>query len=98
MSGYMIAQVKIHDPQEYGKYKLAFMDAYELFDCRVLVATDDVEVLEGEWPKVRTVVVEFPSMDRAREFYESEQYQKISQHRFRAATTNMILADGFLGL
>jgi uncharacterized protein (DUF1330 family) len=96
MSCYVIAQVKVHDREEYKKYQLAFMAASKPFGVRVLVATDDVEVLEGEWPQVRTIVMEYPSMDRAREWYKSEQYQQIAHHRFQAATTDMILADAYV--
>ena len=97
MSGYIIASIKVHDSQEYKEYLAGFMDAFRPYDGEILVATDDLEVLEGEWPAVRTVVMKFSSIDRAREWYESAQYQKIAQHRFRAATSNVILVDGFIG-
>ena len=95
MAGYVIAHVEVHDAQEYQEYLSGFMAAFEPFDGKVLVATDQVEVLEGSWPQVRTVVMAFPSVDRAREWYFSEQYQAVAQHRFRAAKTNMILVDGY---
>ena len=95
MSAYIIAQVKVHDLEEYRKYQSAFMAASEPFGVRVLVATDDAEVLEGECPQVRNVIMEYPFKDRAKEWYESEQSLDIVQIRFRAATTNMILVDGF---
>lgn len=97
MSAYIIANIKIHDPNEYKKYLEGFMDAFRPYDGKILVATDDLEVLEGEWPAVRTVVMEFRSIDRAKEWYQSAQYQKIAPHRFNSATTNMILAEGFVG-
>jgi len=97
MSGYIIASIKVHDPQEYKEYLAGFIDAFRPYDGSIVVATDDLEVLEGEWPAVRTVVLKFSSIDRAKEWYQSEQYQKIAHHRFRAATTNMILVDGFTG-
>jgi uncharacterized protein (DUF1330 family) len=94
---YIIANIKLQDPQEYREYLAGFMDTFRPYDGRILVATDNLEILEGEWPAVRTVVMKFPSPGRAREWYQSEQYQKLTHHRFRAATTNMILADGFTG-
>jgi uncharacterized protein (DUF1330 family) len=97
MSGYIIANVKVHDPKEYRKYLSEFMDTFRPYHGRILVATDNLEVLEGEWPAVRTVVMEFTPVDRAREWYKSERYRKLAHHRFRAATTNMILVDGFTG-
>jgi uncharacterized protein (DUF1330 family) len=98
MPAYLIGQVSIHDPAEYERYLTGFMDAFVPFDGRVLVAAKDVEVLEGTWPRTRTVVLAFPSMDHARRWYESPQYQSIVQHRFKAATANMILADRFEGM
>ncbi len=96
MPAYLIAQVTIHDRAEYEKYLAGFMDAFAPFDGRVLVAADDVEVLEGTWPQTHTVVLEFPSLDHAKRWYESPKYQSIVQHRFKAATSNIILADGWL--
>jgi uncharacterized protein (DUF1330 family) len=94
---YFIGQVTVHDSAEYEKYLAGFMEAFAPFEGRVLVATEDVEVLEGTWPRTRTVVLEFPSMENARNWYESLDYQAVAQHRFKAATTNLILASGFEG-
>jgi uncharacterized protein (DUF1330 family) len=44
MSGYIIANLKVHDPQEYREYPAGFMDAFRPYDGRILVATDDVEM------------------------------------------------------
>jgi uncharacterized protein (DUF1330 family) len=95
MPGYIISQVEVYDADEYAKYLAGFMDAFEPFDGRILVGTDNVTILEGKWPQVLTVVMEFPSKDRARDWYESEKYQRVAQHRFRSAKTNMILVDGY---
>jgi uncharacterized protein (DUF1330 family) len=95
MSAYVIGQVTVHDSAEYEKYLAGFMDAFAPFDGHVLVAANDVDVLEGTWPRARTVVLEFPSMEHAQRWYKSPAYQSIAQHRFKAATSNIILAHGF---
>jgi uncharacterized protein (DUF1330 family) len=97
MPAYLIGQVTIHDPATYEKYLAGFMEAFAPFDGRVLVAAEEVEVLEGTWPRTRTVVLEFPSMGHAKRWYESPNYQSIVQHRFKAATSNLVLAEGFEG-
>src|SRR5713226_7304446 len=52
MPAYLIAQVTIHDTAEYDKYLAGFMEVFAPFEGRVLVAADDdIEVLEGTWPK-----------------------------------------------
>jgi uncharacterized protein (DUF1330 family) len=95
MFGYIIASINVHDPREYREYLAGFMDAFRPYDGEILVATDNSEVLEGEWPAKRTVVLKFPSVDIAKEWYESKEYQKVAQHRFRSARSNVILVDGF---
>jgi uncharacterized protein (DUF1330 family) len=97
MPGYVIAQIKVRDVDEYRNYLAGFMEVFTPFEGKVLVATDEVEVLEGSWPEGRTVVMEFPSVEKAREWYQSAQYQQVAQHRLRSATTDMILIDGFSG-
>ncbi len=95
MPGYIIVYAEIHDREEFKRYQKAFMDEFKSFSGRLLVATYNAEVLEGEWPqKFRTVIMEFPSVDEARDWYKSERYQKIAQIRHRAAKTDMILVEG----
>ena len=96
MPAYLIAQVTIHDTAEYEKYLAGFMKVFAPFEGRVLVAADDdIVVLEGTWPRTHTVVLEFPSMEHAKRWYESPDYKLLAQHRFKAATSNLILADGY---
>jgi uncharacterized protein (DUF1330 family) len=94
MPAYIVGQVTVHDPVEYNLYMAGFMDAFAPFGGRVLVATEEVEVLEGEWPRTRTVVLEFPSSAQAKSWYESPKYQTIVKHRFKAAKSNLILVNG----
>ena len=96
MPAYIVAQVTVHDPAEYGKYVAGFMEAFTPFEGRVLAAADEREVIEGEWPsKTRTVVLEFPTIDHAKRWYNSPAYQKIAQHRFKGAKSNIVLIEGF---
>lgn len=97
MPAYIVGQVSVHDLVEYNKYLAGFFEAFAPFEGRVLVASDQVDVIEGEWPKTRTVVLEFPSMDHAKRWYNSPAYQAVAQHRFKAATSNLILTEGWKG-
>ncbi|MCX6958126.1 MAG: DUF1330 domain-containing protein [Verrucomicrobiae bacterium] len=95
MPAYIIGQVTVHDSVEYGKYLSNFMPAFTPFSGRVIVASEDTEVIEGQWPCTRTVILEFPTKDHAKRWYDSEKYQKVAKHRFKAATANVVLANGF---
>lgn len=97
MPGYIIAQIRVHDPEEYRKYISGFMDTFTPFDGKILIATDDVHLLEGDWEEGRIVVMESPSLECAKEWHQSPQYRQLAQHRLRSSSTNMILAEVFTG-
>ena len=94
MAAYLITQVKITDPVEFKKYLKAFVAQLESFPGKTLATTDDIKVLEGEWPEGRTVIMEFPSKEKALEWYESKEYQEIAKIRLRSSEGTMILFDG----
>lgn len=96
MPAYLIVHVNIHDRTEFNKYVKAFMTEFKEFSGRFLVVSEKAEVLEGEWGQpLRTVVMEFPSMDEAREWYYSDKYQNIAKIRWGSAKSKMILVEGF---
>jgi uncharacterized protein (DUF1330 family) len=51
-------------------------------------------VLEGSFPGPRVVIVEFPSFDRAKEFFNSPEYQAARQKRLAVADLNLIIVEG----
>lgn len=71
MTAYLIAQVKIHDPDGFRAYEKGFFPTLKPFDGRVVVADGAPESVEGTWPEGRTVLIEFPSMEQARAWYHS---------------------------
>jgi uncharacterized protein (DUF1330 family) len=61
---------------------------------RFLVRGGAVEVLEGDWPWERCVVIEFPDIDAARGWYESDDYAPLRELRQSASRTQLILVEG----
>src|SRR3954470_13021232 len=66
----------------------------EAYGGRYLVRGGEHEVVEGDWNPERIVVVEFPSVERAREWYRSPEYQEIAPMRQRAAPSRVVLVQG----
>lgn len=94
--GYAILTEDIHDGpamEEYGRASTASLLEH---GGKVLVVDEDVEVLEGSWHGTRTVVVEFPSVDAAREWYRSPSYRAALPLRQAAADCNVVIATGFV--
>jgi uncharacterized protein (DUF1330 family) len=95
MSVYIIAQISIHDREEYGRYEAGFMDVFAQFQGELLVVSENPTIVEGQWPCTRTVLMRFPSAEEASRWYASPQYQAIAQHRFRASTGNAVVVEEF---
>jgi uncharacterized protein (DUF1330 family) len=95
MSAYVIVEVSITDPIEYEAYKKLTPAAIAAFDGKFVVRGAQTETLEGNWQPERIVVLEFPSVERAKEWWNSEEYAPAKAIRQRAATTKMLVVEGF---
>ena len=95
MAAYIIVDVSIHDPVAYEEYKKLTPASIAEYDGRFIVRGGPSECIEGDWQPGRIVVVEFPTMDRAREWWHSAGYSKAKAIRQRASTTKMILVEGY---
>ena len=82
MPVYIVASIRITDRTEYDKYQAGFMDIFAKYRGELLGVSDAPQVIEGEWPFTRAVLLRFPDDAEARRWYESPEYQKLSQHRW----------------
>ncbi len=97
MAAFVIVDIEVHDPVGYEDYKAAAEATVHAFGGKYLVRGGKVETLEGEWPCARFVVLEFPSAERAREWWASEAYRPAKELRHATARTRMILVEGKAG-
>ena len=94
MAGYLIAMIEVTDPQQYVKYMSETPGAIAKFGGRFIVRGGEKVTLEGPDENRRLAVVEFPSLERAREFYNSQDYQEVKRLREGAATVSIIAVEG----
>jgi uncharacterized protein (DUF1330 family) len=86
--GYLYVELEVTHPEQFrSEYMRRALPVLEKFGARVLVASDSAEVLEGQRESGRTVLLEFESAERAREFYDSTDYQEIIKWRWSSAST-----------
>lgn len=84
---YMIANLVVSDAQEYRKYEKGFFPILKRFGGEFITFDDRHECLEGDAPlEGRVIVFKFPSEELAKQWYEDEDYQALSEFR-RAGTT-----------
>lgn len=94
MAAYMIVQIEIEDAEKYEQYKAGVSATIEAHGGRYLVRAGRMEHLEGEAPLARAVVLEFPSFDQAKAWYDSDDYADLKRLRQSASRTNLILVEG----
>jgi len=93
--GYIVAEVKALDPEAMARYRVLSQAAVEQYGGRFLVRGGAATHLEGSrsLPE-RLVVVEFDSVEQARCFYDSVEYQAARKVREHAAEMNMLVVAG----
>ena len=94
MPAYLLVEIEIHNPEEYEHYKTLTPASLAPFGGRFLARGGKAETVEGEGQPARVVVVEFPSMEKARQWWSSPGYAEAKLIRQRAAKTRMILVEG----
>ena len=94
MAAYVIVEIDITDPVGYEEYRKLGPPAIVAYDGKFLARGGKVEVLEGNWVPRRLVVLEFESVERAKEWWASKEYSAAKQVRQRTAITNMIVVEG----
>jgi uncharacterized protein (DUF1330 family) len=94
MPAYLIAEVDVIDPAAYEDYRKQVPPIIAKYGGRYLVRGGKVESKEGGWTPPRFVIVEFPTMEQARKFYDSPEYAPVLAIRKRASRSRLILAEG----
>jgi uncharacterized protein (DUF1330 family) len=94
VAAYVVYQGEVTDPERYDEYKVKAAASIIAAGGRYLVRGGDVEVLEGEPPAGRTVVLEFPTMQSALDWYRGDEYRDIRKLRQGAARARMYVVDG----
>jgi uncharacterized protein (DUF1330 family) len=93
MPAYMISQAKVKDPEKYEAYRVAALPLLEQFGARYVARTGDVECLQGRWDEGVIAILEFPSREVARRFWQSPEYAEVAALRGEAAEMDVILID-----
>ena len=94
MAAYVIAEVDVHDSALFEEYRKIVPGTIAQYGGKYLVRGGAVEVKEGGWKPTRLVVLEFPSMEQARKWYDSPEYAPALALRLKAANAKLILVEG----
>lgn len=97
MPAYVIANVRVTDPQGYETYKKLSGPAIQAGGGRFLARGGKTEVLEGDWQPDRMVVLEFESVEQARSWWASAGYAEAKAIRQKTAISSVVIVEGMSG-
>ena len=94
MPAYVMAEVEITNPVGYKEYSTVVPGTIAQYGGKFLHRGGPVHVLEGEWPQLRRVLIEFPSVESARAWFDSPEYEKPKALRKANSKGRLILLEG----
>jgi len=95
MSAYFLVDVReVKDAAKMEEYKARVAPVVERFGGRYVAIGGPFEVVEGSYQPVFPVMIQFPSMDQASRWYDSEEYRDLKRLRLAATVSNAVFLAG----
>jgi len=98
LPAYLIGRLNVKNHDEYmERYAMPVLSLFEKAGAEVLAASPEPDVVEGEWQSNWTVLVRFPSLEAARQFYRSDAYAPLRALRIDELTDEgaAVMVAGF---
>jgi len=86
--------VQVIDAARLEEYKKKVGAVVEKFGGRYLVVGGQPEVVEGDWHPAFPVLIEFPSGEQARRWYNSDDYRELKELRMAASSGSAVFLEG----
>jgi uncharacterized protein (DUF1330 family) len=95
MAAYLVVDTVIENADEYEKYKALAKPIAEKYGGVYRARGGDMDVRETDlWTPTRMVIIEFPDMQAARAFVDSEEYAPVKPLRRENARCTLVILDG----
>ncbi len=94
LPAYYVIEVCINDPERIKPYQIAVEKTFIAYGGKRIVAAGRLDPLEGDAPRGKIVILQFPSIEQAHAWHDSPAYQAIIGHRLAAADSRAYLVEG----
>ena len=95
MSAYFFFDMlEVTEPENLERYRQVVSATVERYGGRYLTVGGQTDVVEGNWRPVFPVLIEFPDLEHARRWYDSEEYRAPKALRLAAARGNAVFIEG----
>lgn len=90
--------LEITDPEKMEEYRKGVFQTVENYGGRYLLIGGKINVVEGDWKPVFPVIIEFPTLERAHQWYNSEEYSPLKGLRLSATIGNAVFMESDPGV
>jgi uncharacterized protein (DUF1330 family) len=94
MAAYVVLDIEVTNSDKFARYKELAPPAIAAYGGRYIARGGTTEILEGSWTPNRVVILEFPTIERAKSRLESSEYREARELREASATTNAFVTEG----
>jgi uncharacterized protein (DUF1330 family) len=94
MAAYYIVEIDIQDQAKFEEYRQKVPATIARYGGRYLVRGGHQETIEGTWQPKRIVVLECPSVEQAKRWYDSPEYRPLKELRRQTAHGHIVLVEG----
>ena len=94
MAAYVIVDLTVTDQPTMDEYRKQVPATVARYGGRFLVRGGAHQTVEGDWKPNRVVVLEFPSMEQAKRWYDSEEYREPKAMRMRSSKARLLVVEG----
>jgi len=94
MPAYFIGAVQsVKDPAGLAEYQKLAGATLKKYGGRLIAGGTEIEVADGSWSPIGVVVVEFESLECAKQWYNSPEYSAVKPRRLQSADTGAIFLN-----
>ncbi len=95
MAAYILVDTQIENPEAYEEYKALARPIAESYGGKYLTRGGAMEIIDNDlWSPTRIVLIEFPDIEKARSFMNSEAYAPVRPLRENNAKCTLVLLEG----
>ena len=94
MTAFVIFDIEVTDPENYEGYKQLAAPIVAQYGGKYIVRGGRMEILEGDWSPKRVVVLQFESVERAKEWINSQEYSEARALRHKYSVSKAIVVEG----
>ena len=94
MAGYIIADIDVTDPAGFEEYQNLAGPTVVSYGGKFIAGSKTVEVMEGDWVPQGFIIAEFESLEQAKRWYNSPEYQAVLPMRKNSTNSGLIMGGG----